>query len=91
MIKKRIVRIVFDDSHVLSIAPMEYGIADVIGYCGLDDAVFSSGLFLYPFSISLKLSPRLLSFLSCTKDDQNIPNKIEWFCFPSIIKKGCIM
>lgn len=84
-------RIVFDDSYVLSIGPMEYGIADVIGYCGLDDTVFSSGLFLYPFSISPKLPPRLLSYLSCSKDDQNIPNKIEWFCFPSIIRKDVLM
>ena len=53
---------------------------DVVGTCGFDVEGMSS--IMNPFSISSKLSPALLSSYSCKGDDA-IPNKLEWFCFPS--------
>ena len=68
---------------VLIVDTVEHGLVDYIGFAGYDPKQQSWTSFPLPFSISLKQTPSLLSFVSCMEDTENIPNRIEWFCLPS--------
>ena len=71
--------------NIFHIDQLEFGIADFIGFCGFDVMDYTSSCFDNPFSVSYKLSPSLLSYLCCDDRESELPNKLEWFCFPSSI------
>ena len=67
-----------------SIDTIQQGLVDFIGFAGFNPDQQSSISLPTPFSVSLKQTPALLSYLSCVEEEESIPSELEWFCYPSI-------
>ncbi|KAK8832601.1 hypothetical protein WA577_004860, partial [Blastocystis sp. JDR] len=60
----------------------QYGVVDYIGVCGRKEDDLSLSSFPLPFSSSFKSEPLLRSCSSKRGKEEDMPNALEWFCFP---------